>query len=55
MSVGVDPPLATGILATSKQLAHEMKDLVFESTFIVDIYIETGVRSVINPLQLRCF
>lgn len=52
MSVGVDPPLVAGILAGSKQLANETKDLVFESTFIVDVSLESPIRSVINPLQV---
>ncbi|KAF2169563.1 hypothetical protein M409DRAFT_19974 [Zasmidium cellare ATCC 36951] len=52
MSIGVEPPLATGIFATSKQLAHESKDLMFESTIIVDVSLESSVHSIINPLRL---
>ncbi|KAK4497515.1 hypothetical protein PRZ48_011966 [Zasmidium cellare] len=52
MSIGVEPPLATGILAASKQLAHESKDMMFESTIIVDVSLEASTRSIINPLQL---
>lgn len=52
LPIGVSPPLATGILSASKQLAQESKDLIMESTFIVDVSLDSGIRPVINLQQL---